>query len=101
MPVRIGIVGESYLVLVFQPYQPGHRVGAGTIHADLAVVIHRHERKPWVNRWIDDGYVQSVNRVDRFPVRTRGPAQRVHAKFEVRSANSIDVYDILEIANVG
>ena len=49
---------------------------------------------------IDDVNVQSMNRIDRLPVRQRSPAQRVHAQFEVGAANGVDVHDVLEIANV-
>src|SRR5207237_34564 len=36
--VGVGIVGEGDFEFVFQFYEPGHRVRARAIHADLAVV---------------------------------------------------------------
>ena len=41
--IGIGIVAEGDAILVLQADQSGHRVGAGAIHANLAVVIDRHE----------------------------------------------------------
>ena len=63
-------------------------------------MIHGHERKRRVNRRVDDGDVQSVDGVDRLPIRPRGSAQGIHAKFETGAANRIHVNDVLEIANV-
>ena len=45
--------------------------------------------------------VQSMNRVDRVPVRKRCPTQRVYAQFEMGAANGVDVDDVAEIANIG
>jgi hypothetical protein len=100
VPICVGIVGESHLVLIFQPDQPGHRIGARTVHANFAVVINGHKRKCRIDDWIGDDDVQPVNRVDRFPVRQRCSAQRVDAKLEAGAADRIHVNDILEIANV-
>src|SRR5262245_42791262 len=41
--VRVRIVGESHLVLVFQSHKPGHSIWTGTVHANFAVVVNRHE----------------------------------------------------------
>src|ERR1700720_4979972 len=89
MPIRVGIVSEGYLVLIFQSDQPGHRIGAGAIHTDFAVVVHGHERKRRVNDWVDHGDVQSINGVDWLPVRPRRSAQWVDAEFELGAANRI------------
>ena len=40
--------------------QAGHRVGAGAVHADLAVVVDRHEPEGRVDRRVGDGDVQAV-----------------------------------------
>ncbi len=100
VPVGVRIVGKRYLVLIFQSDEPCHRIWTGTIHADLPVVIHCHERKCWVNGWIHDDDVEPVNGIDRLPIRTSGAAQRVHANFEASAANCIHVNDVFEIAHV-
>ena len=79
VPVGVRIVAEREAVLVFEPDQPGHRIGARAVHADLAVVIHRHERESRIDHRVDDSDVQSVDGVDRLPVGQGGAAQRVHA----------------------
>ena len=43
--VGVGVVAEGDVEPVLQLHQAGHRVGAGAVHADLAVVIDRHERR--------------------------------------------------------
>ena len=43
MPVRVGIVGKCYLVLVFEAHQSGHRIRTGAIHTNLAVMVDSHE----------------------------------------------------------
>ena len=101
MPVGVGIVRERHLVLIFQSDKPGHGIRAGTIHADLTVVIDRHERKRRVNDWIDDDDVESVSGVDRLPIGPRGSAQRVHGEFEVGAANGVHINYVFEIAHVG
>ena len=67
--VGVGVVAERNLILIFQAHQPRHRIGAGAIHADFSVVVDRHERKSWVDGSVDDLNVQSMNRVNRIPVR--------------------------------
>ena len=62
VPVRVGVVGECDVILILEPDQPGHRVGAGAVHADLAVVIDRHERKGRIDLRIHDLDVQAVDR---------------------------------------
>ena len=100
MPVRVGIVGKCYLVLVFEAHQSGHRIRTGAIHTNLAVVIDSHEREGRVDGWIDDGNVQPVNGIDRFPKRARGSAQRIDRKLEASVANGLHIDNALEIANV-
>ena len=50
VPVRVRIVGEGDAILVLQSDQPRHRVRAGAVHADHAVVIDRHEREGRIDR---------------------------------------------------
>ena len=72
MPVGVGIVPESHLVLISQTDQPGHRIGTRAVHANFAVVVNGHKRKCRVDYRIGDDDVEPVNRVDRFPIRQRG-----------------------------
>ena len=62
MPVRIRIVGKSDAVLVLQADEPRHRIRAGAVHANHAVVIDRHEGKGRIDHGIDDCDVQPVDR---------------------------------------
>ena len=84
MPCRsaVGVVGEGDAVLVLEADQPGHRVGARAVHADLAVVIDRHEREGRIDRRVDDGDIEAVNVVDRLPVVHGRAAQRIDAELE-------------------
>src|SRR5450631_3508479 len=82
MAIRIRIVCEGDLILVFQFNEACHGVGAGTIHSDLSVVVDRHERKSWIDYGIDDLDVQSVNRVDRLPVWARRASQRIDSDLQ-------------------
>ena len=58
--VDIGVVAEGNRKAVLEADQTGHRIRAGAIHADLAVVIQRHEGKRRIHRRIDDLDVESV-----------------------------------------
>ena len=60
------------------PTRLGHRVRARTVHADLAVVVDRHEGKVGSTR-IHDRDVQAPAGRDRLPVRQRRAAERVDA----------------------
>ena len=82
VPVRIGIVGESNVELILQPHEPGHRIGAGTIHADLAVMIDRHEGEGRIDGGVDHGDVETIDSIDRLPVVDRGAAERIDAQLE-------------------
>ena len=94
VPVGVRIVGEGDVILVLEPDQPGHRVGAGAVHADLAVVIDRHERKGRIDLRIDDRDVQAVDRVDRLPVMHRGAAERIDAELQAGGADRLHVDDV-------
>ena len=66
-----------------------------------AVMIDRHEGKCGINRGIHDSDIQSIDRVDRFPISEGGSAQRVNSQSEARIANGVHVDDILQISHVG
>jgi hypothetical protein len=100
MPIRIRIVSESNLIFVFQPNQPCHGIRTGTIHADLAIMVHCHKRKSRVDLRVDDLDFQSVNRIDRFPIRPCSSAQRINRQLEFGSTNGVYIHNILEIADV-
>src|SRR5262245_40742667 len=50
--IRVGIVGKGDLETILQSHEPGHRVRARRIHANLAVVIHGHEGERGIDHWI-------------------------------------------------
>ena len=98
---RIGVVAEGNLVLVLECNQPRHGVRTGAIHADLAVVVHRHERKGRIDSWIHHRDVELVDGVNRRPVVHGSAAQRVDRKAQVRSTDRIHVDDISQVLDVG
>ena len=100
VPVGVGIVGEGDLVAILEPDEPGHRIGAGTVHADLAVVIDRHEREGRIDLRIHDGDVQLVDRVDRLPIMHGGAAERVDGELEVGGADRLHVDDVAQVIDV-
>ena len=98
--VRVGIVGERDAEAILQLDQARHRVRARAVHADLAVVIHGHERERRIDRGIDDGDVEPVDGVDRLPVRLRRTAERIDAQREARGADRVHVDDVSQILDV-
>ena len=65
MPIGIGVVSEEDGKLIFQSYQSGHRVTAGTIHPDLPAMIDRHEAEPRVYCGVDPCDIETVEGPDR------------------------------------
>src|SRR5690348_10035805 len=68
MPIGVGVVGECDIVAVLEAHKLSHRIGAGTVHPDFAVVIDRHEGEGRIDLRIDHGDIQLVDRVNWFPV---------------------------------
>ena len=101
VPVGIGIVGEGDLILVLEADQPGHRVRAGAVHADLAVMIDGHEREGRIDLRVDDGDVELVDRIDRLPVMHGGAAQRVDGELEAGGANGVHIDDVAQVVDIG
>src|SRR6266481_5959324 len=100
MPVGVRIVGECDAVFVLESDKPGHRVRAGTVHANHAVMIHGHERKRRVNDRVNDCDIHIVDSVDRFPIGSRCASKRIDAKPEAGALNRIHVNDISQVADV-
>ena len=95
VPVRVGVVGEGDAEPILQPDEPRHGIRAGGVHADLAVVIDRHEREGRIDHRVHDGDVELVDGVDRLPVRHGGAAERIHAQREAGGADGVHVDDVL------
>ena len=57
MPCRSasGSLPKATRIPILEADQPRHRVRAGAVHADLAVVIDRHEREGRIDRRVDHG----------------------------------------------
>ena len=100
VPVRVGVVGEGDAVPILEANQPRHRVRTRAVHADLAVVIHRHERERRIDHRVHDGDAELVDRVDGFPVRPRRAAERVHAQLEAGAPDRVHVHDVSQILDV-
>jgi len=101
MPVGIGVVAEGDLIAVFQPDQSRHRVRAGAVHANLAVMIDGHKRERRIDLLVDDVNVQAVLRIDRLPVRQRSAAQRIDRQLQPGRANRLHVHDALQVTDIG
>ena len=103
MPCRsaVGVVGKRDAELILEADQAGHRIRAGAIHADFAVVIHRHERERRIELRIDDRDVQFVDGIDRLPIRQRRAAQRVHAQLQTGGADRVHVHNVFQILDIG
>src|SRR5262245_1593137 len=100
MPVGVWIISECDAVFVFESDESGHRIWAGTVHANHSVVIDRHERECRVKGRVDDSNVQLVFGVDWLPVGARSASKRVYAELEAGGPNCIDVDDVPQVAHV-
>jgi len=60
MPVVIHVVAKGNVEFVLHCNQVCHGIGAGTIHADLAVMVEGHEREGRVDALVDDLQVEVV-----------------------------------------
>src|ERR1039458_8700747 len=101
VPVRVRVVGKGYLVTIFEAGEPRHRVRTGAVHANLAVMIHGHERKRWINLRIYDVNVQAIRRIDRLPVRPGGTAKWIDAQLQISRADRLHVDDVVQILDIG
>ena len=63
MAIGVGIVAKSDIVVVLELDEVGHGVGRRTVHAYLAVVIHRHKAEGGIDRLVYDGYVEAIKRL--------------------------------------
>jgi len=99
--VRVGVVGEGNLKTILEPNEPGHRPGAGAVHADLAIVIDCHERERRIDLRVYDFNVEAVEFVDWPPVMHGRAAERVHAQLEAGSANRVPIDDVPQVVDVG
>ncbi len=77
--VDVGVVAPGDVEAVLECDKACHGVGAGAVHADLAVVVQGHEPEGGVDARIHHGDVQAIAFGDRLPVRHGGAAQRVDA----------------------
>src|SRR5262249_19582840 len=97
--VRVVPEGDGEAVL--EPDQPGHGVGAGAVHADLAVVIDAHEAEGAVHGRVHHRQVEPVGLGDRLPVGDRGAAQRIDADLHLRVASRLQIDHVGQVADVG
>ena len=77
-----------------------HGVWGRTVHPDLAVPIHGHEAKGWINRIVDDVDRDAVALDDRSPVVHSGAAERIHPDSDARVADRFHVHHAGEITDV-
>ena len=101
MPVRVRVVGEGDAVLVLEADQPRHRIGTRAVHANLSVVIDRHEGERRIDDRVHDHDVEPVDGVDRLPVGHGRATQGVHAQPEAGAADGIHIDDVPQVVDVG
>ena len=101
VPVNVGIVAPGDVETILQLDQAGHRIGAGAVHADLAVVVQRHEGKRRIDPRIYDLDIQAVFLGDWLPVRHRRAAKRIDADLQAGLADRFHVDHGAEIGDVG
>ncbi len=99
--VGVGVVGEGDVEPVLHRDQPGHRIGRGAVHADLAVPVRRHEGEGRVERLVDDGRVQAVALDDRGVIVEPRPAERIDADGDAGAADRLHVENAAELGNIG
>ena len=102
-PVAVGVrvAGDGDVEAVLELDQPGHRVRRGAVHADLAVVVERHERERRVDLLVDDLDVEAEPVADRVEVGDARAAERVGADAYPRLADRVDVDDVRQVVDVG
>ena len=101
VPVRVGVVGEGDAVPILEADEPGHRVWARAVHANLAVVIHGHEREGRVDLRVHHVDIHAIGFVDRPPVMHRRAAERVHPQLEAGGADCVHVDDVPQVLDIG
>ncbi len=100
MAVCVGVVGEGDIESVLQLHQPGHRVWARAVHANLAVVIEGHETEARVHHRVDNSDIQAVDLVDRLPVVHAGAAKRIDRHAHTGRSDPIDIDDTPQVRYV-
>jgi hypothetical protein len=90
MAVHVGVVAPGDVEAVLQVHQTGHGVGAGAVHADLAVVVQGHEGEGRVHPVVHHPDVQAVFFGDGLPVGHRRAAHGVHADPEPGIADGLE-----------
>ena len=103
MPCRseFGVVGEGDAILVLEADQPRHGIGARRVHANLSVVIDRHEGEPGVDGRVHDHDVEPVDGVDRLPIGLGRATEGVHAQPEAGAADDVRIDDVPQVVDVG
>ncbi len=101
MAVGVRVVAEGDAKLVLELNQVRHRIRAGAVHANLAVVVHRHESERRIDVRVHHGEIQTINIRDRPPVAHGGAAQRIDAKFKAGVTNRVHVNDVAQIVDIG
>ena len=85
----------------FKPTSLAIAYGTGAVHANLAVVIDRHERELRIDARIHHLDLQPVDLVDRRPIMDRRAAERINGHREIGGANRIHVDHVAKIIDVG
>ena len=101
MAVRIGIVAERDGVGVLQADKAGHRINTGAVHANLAIVIDRHEGEGRIDGLVHHGQIQLVRRRDALPVIHTGAAERIDAQLQPGRLDRVHVDDRVQVVHIG
>ncbi len=99
--VVVRVVAEGDVELILELHQAGHRVGRGAVHANLAVVIQRHEREGWVYPWVYHVQVESVGLGDRLPEAHARAAHGIDTDLQAGRLDGRHVDDSAQLLHVG
>ena len=100
MTVKIGIVAERQIVLIFEVDQARHGVRRRTIHADFSVTVHRHKTKGRIRVSVHHFDVETVAVGNRLPIGETGPTESIGAQTQSGGLDAVHVDNILQIFDI-
>ena len=99
--VVVGVVAKGDVEAVLELDQPGHGLGRGAVHADLAVAIDAHEAKRRVDALAHQRHVEAVALGDGAPEVDAGTAHGIDADLQARVADGGHVDHVRQVLDIG
>ena len=101
MAVKIDIIAEGDIELVFHRHQIRHSIRRRTVHADFAVIVQGHKREGMINAFVDHFKVQTITLGYRLPKGNAGTTQGVNPNAHTSIGDCLHVKHILQIFHIG